>query len=99
MVKLIRLVSENDAQFKTNFDADIKLKAQAQIALHNLTFESDFEVLSVNPDNADVFTQLASYFDQTLSQLSGAEYKASNYYEFFDALQGKLNKTLFLPYV
>ena len=97
MVKLIRLVSENDAQFKTNFDADIKLKAQAQIALHNLTFESDFEVLSVNPDNADVFTQLASYFDQTLSQLSGAEYKASNYYEFFDALQGKLNKTLFLP--
>jgi len=97
MVKLIRLTSENDAQFKSNFDADIRLKPQAQIALHNLTFESDFEVLNINPDNHDLFSQIEATFDKTLSQLSGGTYKASNYFEFFDALQGKLNKTLFSP--
>ena len=44
MVKLIRLTSEDNANFEANFDSEIKLKEQSQIALHNLTFESNFTI-------------------------------------------------------
>ena len=41
MVKLIRLTSNDDGIFKSNFDSNIIIDSNSSIALHNLTFESD----------------------------------------------------------
>ena len=42
MVKLIRLsTSDNNGVFRCNFDTDVILKENAQIALRNIVFEPD----------------------------------------------------------
>ena len=98
MVKLVRLTSTNDATFKSNFDSEIKLGANAQVALHNLTFESDFSVLDVNQNNSVVTTQGAPSFDETYSVLNNTSYKTTNYKDFFVNLGNALNASLFVGY-
>ena len=96
MVKLVRLTSTNDATFKSNFDSEIKLGANAQVALHNLTFESDFSVLDVNQNNSVVTTQGEPLFDETYSVLNNTSYKTTNYKDFFVNLGNALNASLFI---
>ena len=98
MVKLVRLTSTNDATFKSNFDSEIKLGANAQVALHNLTFESDFSVLDVNQNNSVVTTQGSPSFDETYSVLNNTSYKTTNYKDFFANLGNALNASLFVGY-
>ncbi len=47
MVKLIRLASDNNAIFKSNFQNDIIIEPQSQIALVNATFNVDFDNLNI----------------------------------------------------
>ena len=94
MVKLVRLTSVNDATFKSNMDSEIKLGANAQVALHNLTFESDFAVLIVDQNNSVVTSQIESNFDETFSLLNNTTYQTSNHINFFRNLQNSLNASL-----
>tara|TARA_R110000772_G_scaffold167111_1_gene278717 strand:+ start:986 stop:2734 length:1749 start_codon:yes stop_codon:yes gene_type:complete len=98
MVKLIRLTSEDNANFEANFDSEIKLKEQSQMALHNLTFESNFEALQVNSSNNEVTSQIEKTFNSIMEKTINKQYKASNYEELFSDLQVALNKTLKLSY-
>ena len=98
MVKLVRLTSVNDATFKSNMDSEIKLGANAQVALHNLTFESDFAVLTVDQNNSVITTQGAPTFDETYSVLNNTSYKTTSYKDFFVNLQNALNASLFVGY-
>ena len=56
MVKLIRLTTTDNATFESNLDSEIKLGSNAQVALRNLTFESDFDVFSTDIGNNSVST-------------------------------------------
>ena len=101
MVKLIRLTSDDNANFQANFDAEIKLKEQSQVALQNLTFESNFDIININPSNWDI----TSDFDVSNEDIPAVtdnilprQYTGTNYLEFFDELQGGLNKTLELDF-
>lgn len=96
MVKLVRLTTENDNNFNVDMDSDLKLKANASVALQNLTFETDFQTLSVTGNDRTI-----SYnFDLTrypglthTDQLKIEDYTASNYNAFFTDLEGTLNDT------
>ena len=54
MVKLIRLASDNNGIFKSNFQNDIIIEPKSKIALLNTTFTNDFDILSVSQYNNKV---------------------------------------------
>ena len=54
MVKLLRLTTENDGKFFADLDAGIEVSERGQIAVQNLTFETDFNILEVNGRNNEV---------------------------------------------
>ena len=97
MVKLVRLTTENNNNFNANMDSDLILGEKASVALQNLTFETDFQALSVTG-----IDRVVSYnFDETAypgqthnSELKLGEYTASNYNAFFTDLEGTLNDTI-----
>lgn len=71
MVKLIRLASDNNGIFKSNFQNDINIEPNSQIALLNCTFKSDFPIANINQDNNRVIVQsddvfIATYFEDNL---------------------------------
>ena len=57
MVKLIRLASDNNGIFKSNFQNDINIEPNSQIALLNCTFKSDFAIANINQDNNQITIQ------------------------------------------
>jgi hypothetical protein len=95
MVKLIRLTSNDDGIFKSNFDSNIIIDANSSIALHNLTFESDYSVYSTNNSNNKVDTNLdTTQFMTNYGYMENKIYFASNYLELLEDLQGALNASL-----
>ena len=54
MVKLIRLASNNDGLFKSAFGSSIDIKPNGKIALLNLTFRTDFNVLNIDDSNNEI---------------------------------------------
>jgi len=54
MVKLIRLASDDNGIFKSNFQNDIIIEPKSKIALLNTTFTNDFDILSVSQFNNKV---------------------------------------------
>ena len=48
MVKLIRLVSDSDGNFRSSFGTDLTIKEQAKIALLNITFKTSIDNLIIN---------------------------------------------------
>ena len=64
MVKLIRIVSEDNAVFNANLDAGIAIDENASIALQNLTFDNKYVSLKINVSNRDVVFNLDENSDQ-----------------------------------
>ena len=64
MVKLIRIVSEDNANFIANLEAGVPLTENASIALQNLTFENNFSSLKVGVKNRVVNFNLDTNNDQ-----------------------------------
>ena len=58
MVKLVRLATDNNGIFKSNFQNDVLIEPQSQIALLNATFNVDYDVLDINQTNNVVVKQL-----------------------------------------
>ena len=57
MVKLVRLATDNNGIFKSNFQNDVLIEPQSQIALLNATFNVDYDVLDINQTNNLVTVQ------------------------------------------
>ncbi len=95
MVKLLRLTTTNDGKFNADLDAGIQLSENAQIAVQNLTFKTDFDVLKVNGLNGNVTvnwdTNLGSY--DVIESMPFKEYTISNIAELSADLQSALNST------
>lgn len=94
-MKLIRLTSDDNLNFKADFDADIKLGKQSSIALQNLTAQIDFVVINVGALSATVKFSLDSQVNGTeFSGILEGEYPATKYGELIEEIKYALNKTL-----
>lgn len=91
MVKLIRLTSENiDGSINSIFNSDIIIKKNSQIALKNLTMETDKESLIIDGDNDNVSFSLNTNipaFTKTITlthnDATTPEYNENNFRVFF----------------
>ena len=114
MVKLIRMVSDDNCNFNANLDAGIELGQNSSIALQNLTFENKFASISITNANNVIKFCLDFNNDQSNIPVGGAQpvppfstisrnlmlkdYDKTNYAEFYDNLQATLNSTLSVGY-
>jgi|TARA_R110002033_G_scaffold92026_4_gene141525 hypothetical protein len=100
MVKLIRLTSEDNCNFKANLDDGIQLTVNSKIALQNLTFNAEFDVLVIDATNREVKFTLNS--NATLGQgmnvltglLTPRTYTSTEVEIFYRDLEGALNEAL-----
>ena len=96
MVKLIRLATNNDGIFKSSFGNSIDIKPNGKIALLNLTFRTDFDILNINETNNQVtFTsdRLKDNAVQTVT-LPTKSYTILNIKDLIADLVFALNETL-----
>lgn len=95
MVKLIRLTSEDDAQFKANLDDGIQINENSKIAVKNLTFNAEFNSLEVKNINKNVIYSLdPTIYTSVTAELSQRIYNSTTNEEFYPDLNGALNGTL-----
>lgn len=60
MVKLIRIASDDNGIFRSNFQNDIIVEPQSKMALLNATFKVDFESLNITPQNNQITVETQS---------------------------------------
>ncbi len=102
MVKLIRVTSENvDGSVDSIFNSDILIKKDSQIALKNMTLETDKENLIIDGENDNMSfslnTQIPAFTKNiTLTHNSSATpfYDETNYKVLLDDMENKLNQEL-----
>jgi len=95
MVKLLRLTSETDGEFIVDFDSVIALPKNAQIAVHNLTFESEYNLLNITSSNLRIETTISNgTYNPLFANLVAKQYTSATYNEFYSDLTGTLNSTL-----
>ena len=95
-MKLVRLASNNDGIFTSNFGNDMVIEANSKMALLNLTFKSDIGQIVLGDmkittwtDQADIGTQITrTIAGQVLPQTQ------EGYDEFLKVLEFNLNATL-----
>ena len=94
MVKLIRIASDDNGIFKSNFQNDIILEAQSKMALLNATFKVAFETLNITSENNEITveTQSGSGFNPGTADLEKTSY--SNSQEQQDKLLNNILATL-----
>lgn len=97
-MKLIRLTTlDQNARFDCNFSNDILLKPYSQIALQNVSVESQNNQIIVDDTNNEVDFQVSSsgaYGGVKTIQLEKGTFDANNYTDLLDDLTSKLNKTV-----
>ena len=98
MVKLIRIASDNNCKFNADLDQGIKLREESQIALQNLTFDTeDFIVLQIGEGRDRVEFSLnreagvIDVMDFHHAFLKNTTYNATNINNFYKDLESKLN--------
>ena len=96
MVKLIRITSQDNCNFKASLAAGISIEKDAGIAVQSLTFDSQFNALSINSSNNEIMMNLDTNLGfATISDLLKTKnYSSSTYKEFLTDLQGTLNGCL-----
>ena len=95
MVKLVRLTTQNkNCVFSSNLDAGIRVSNNASIALKNLTFTSDFEVLDVTSNNGLVRYSIAQDLNTLSHNLPRTQYTNVNYRDFYKDYEASLNGCL-----
>ena len=95
MPKLVRLTTQNkNAEFKSNLDAGITVSKNASIAVKNLTFNSDFEVLDVTTTNEAVGYSISQDLNTLAYNLPNKQYTNGNYRDFYNDYEASLNGCL-----
>ena len=94
-MKLIRLVTDNKGVFTTSFDSDMLIEPQSKMALLNLTFQTDFENITIDPSNSQIIFKS----DKTDADTQGSSGIANKVYtqleieQYYDAVELGLNST------
>jgi len=97
MVKLIRLTSNDNCNFKADLDAGIDIKEKASIALQNLTFETeDFTSLRIGSKNSLVEFDFGEIIRNKFisANLKSGNYSKATIQDFYLDLQATLNSCL-----
>ena len=100
MVKLLRLTSEDNCNFNVNMDADLIVEKDAEIALKNITFETQFEVLSIDGGESPLLNSSVEFgadtndYGTSIAYLKSDRYTNANYLNFFNDMKKTLNNTL-----
>ncbi len=97
MVKLLRITSEDNGNFKADLDAGIDIKENSSIALQNLTFETDdFTAFRVNSKNSLIQFDFGLLLREKYlsANLKAVNYNKSNIQDFYKNLEGTLNRCL-----
>ena len=68
MVKLIRLISDEDGVFQSSFGSDMTIKENAKIALLNLTFKTSKANLVIDSTNNAIVVMTDIDVQETISQ-------------------------------
>ena len=99
MVKLIRLVSDSDGNFRSSFGTDMTIKEQAKIALLNLTFKTSIENLVINSDTGTINTNtdFPNADGLGVGNIAPKQYTTSNIDELAADVEFGLNGTLAIP--
>ena len=99
MVKLIRLVSDSDGNFRSSFGTDMTIKEQAKIALLNLTFKTSIENLVINATNGALVTNtdVPNARGDGIGNIAPKQYDSSNIDELASDVEFALNGTLDIP--
>ncbi len=95
-MKLVRLATDNNGVFASAFQNDMTIAPQSQMALLNLTFQTEYIVLSVNDTNNKITFKsnslvTATQADGVLNQLN---YSRVDYNDFFNDLEYNLNASI-----
>ena len=90
-MKLIRLTSNNSNVFSNNFQADLELNENSQIALLNTSFEKKQITYSTNND---VFDYTIGTPDMKTAELDTQTYDKSNFKFLLRDIEKKLNQSL-----
>ena len=95
-MKLVRLATDNDGVFASAFQNDMIIAPQSQMALLNLTFQSNYDVLSINDSNNTITfksnEQVAG--TESTSKLNELNYSLTDYTDFFKDLEHNLNSAI-----
>mgnify|MGYP003627719843 FL=1 len=95
-MKLIRLATDNDGVFQSSFQNDMIIAPKSQMALLNLTFKSEYDVLNVNSSNFTVTVKSDSTVasSEGTFNLDSAIYNEADYSLFLSNLKYSLNACL-----
>ena len=93
-MKLIRLQTEdNEGIFSTNFDSDITIKPNSQVALQSATFKEVPEELTIHGGNDEVSFQIKAGEVKKIN-IANNTYNSSNEADLRKDIQDKLNASL-----
>ena len=97
-MKLIRLVTDNKGVFTSSFESDMIIEPQSKMALLNLTFETNFENININPTNSQVTFQsdISDNDTEDTDAIAGGVYTQAQIQEYYDAVELGLNSALSL---
>ena len=95
-MKLIRLVTDNNGIFKSNFGNEMVLKDYSKMALLNLTFETAFNVIQIDSTNNTVTFQsdITDPNTEATANLSSRSYNRNQVEDFYNDLKYTLNSLL-----
>ena len=95
-MKLIRLATENDGVFNSAFQNDMIIAPHSQMALLNLTFQTDIGVFAIIPDGSTILFK-SDTTDADTSQtitIPNRSYNVSEIETFYKDIQHALNSSL-----
>ena len=97
-MKLIRLVTDDNGNFRSSFGNDIVVKKDSKMALLNLTFQTNIGTFITIDENTGLITFMSDQDAPGLSTgvvtLNPRSYNVSEVEDFYKDLQHALNKTL-----
>jgi hypothetical protein len=98
MSKLIRVDSvRNDGRFLPNYTTDIKLNGNASIALKDICFEPEFEVININDGNNTITVKNVSADNNnnlTTQKVETGIYNYKDQYRVVQEVMNSLNRSL-----
>ena len=95
-MKLIRLATDNNGVFASSFQNDMIIAKDSQMALLNLTFQTNYDVLSINDSNNKITfkSNILIGGTEATSELNQVNYNLNDYNDFFTDLTYNLNKAI-----
>ena len=94
-MKLIRLVTDNKGVFTTSFDSDMLIEPQSKMALLNLTFQTEFENITINTTNSQITfkSDITNNDTEDTDAIENRVFTQQQIQEYYDAIEFGLNST------